>query len=473
MNTVAAFPVRQVSRKWKPYPACKDSGIQWLGEIPAHWEVRRLKYATVVGPSKTEIDSIDPNTYVSFLPMECISEDGSLSLATTCRISSVRNGYTYFRNGDVIIAKITPCFENGKGALCKGLTNGIGFGTTEVYVLRPGGRADGRFLFYVTKSHPFRKLGELCMYGSAGQQRVPEWFVKDYRLSLPPLPEQRAIAAFLDRETEKIDALIGKIQQHIDTLREYRTALISAAVTGQIDVREEAVDHRPVVAASDELKHSHTANVFFKRQVLAAEIVSRHQDTSRFGRVKLQKALILAEYHLGLDDIDSEPIRAAAGPFDNRMMRSIDKQLEKQQWYKPVKNQKSGCVYQPMGKCGEHRKYFDRYWGHQRDAFDRLIELLKPLKTHEAEIVATLYMAWNDFLILGQDFDDSRLIDEVRTNWDTAKAKYPPETWQFWLDWMRKEDLVPRGYGKMTRRRKQEMVERGSTNNGRYQRERP
>ena len=77
------------------------------------------------------------------------------------------------------------------------------------------------------------------MYGAGGQKRVPPEFCKDFRVPLPPLPEQTAIADFLDRETAKIDRLISKIETAIDRLREYRTALITAAVTGKIDVREE------------------------------------------------------------------------------------------------------------------------------------------------------------------------------------------------------------------------------------------
>ena len=112
------------------YAKYKDSGVEWLGEVPEGWEVKRIRFVAQLNPSKSEIASLDRETEVSFLPMEAVGEDGSLALERSRRMSDVESGYTYFREGDVSIAKITPCFENGKGAVMRGLIGGIGFGTT-------------------------------------------------------------------------------------------------------------------------------------------------------------------------------------------------------------------------------------------------------------------------------------------------------------------------------------------------------
>jgi len=230
-----------MTRRFQPYPAHKDSGVEWLGEIPAHWELKRLKFTCHINPSKSELSQLSRDTEVSFLPMERIGEDGSLSLEETRTLEEVWQGYTYFRDEDVIVAKITPCFENGKGALCKGLSNGVGFGTTELHVIRARRESDPKFVFYMTQSYPFRRIGTAMMYGSAGQQRVPDEFIRDFRIALPSVTEQRAIATFLDRETAKMDALVAKIREAIERLTERRAALISSAVTGKIDVREETL----------------------------------------------------------------------------------------------------------------------------------------------------------------------------------------------------------------------------------------
>lgn len=163
--------------------------------------------------------------------MEAVGEYGGLDLSQSTAVEDIGSGYTAFQNEDVVVAKITPCFENGKGALAEGLLNGLAFGTTELHVLRATPRIDARFLFYVSISDPFRSFGEAEMYGAGGQKRVPTEFVKDFRLPFPKLAEQRAIAAFLDRETARIDALIEKKRLLIERLEEQRAALISRTVT--------------------------------------------------------------------------------------------------------------------------------------------------------------------------------------------------------------------------------------------------
>lgn len=163
--------------------------------------------------------------------MDAIGEYGGLTLAETRPIEEVYSGYTYFADGDVCIAKITPCFENGKGALADGLVNGVAFGTTELHVVRPLSSLNARFLFYLTIAHDFRSFGEAEMLGAGGQKRVPEEFLKDWRTPLPSIETQRRIARFLDEKTARIDALIEKKRVLLDRLAEERQALITHAVT--------------------------------------------------------------------------------------------------------------------------------------------------------------------------------------------------------------------------------------------------
>lgn len=218
------------------YPTYRDSGVASLGMVPHGWSVTRLRFVADFNPSKQETASLSPDTEVSFLPMEAIGDDGSLRLDATRPLSTVEQGYTYFRDGDVVIAKITPCFENGKGALVSGLVGGVGFGTTELIVVRPKERRTlGPFLQWVFVSPDFRNTATASMYGAGGQKRVPDVFVRDFVVALPPLAEQSAIAAFLDRETGKIDALVAEQERLIALLKEKRQAVISQAVTKGLD----------------------------------------------------------------------------------------------------------------------------------------------------------------------------------------------------------------------------------------------
>jgi type I restriction enzyme S subunit len=167
--------------------------------------------------------------------MEAIGEEGELDLSIQREREEVESGYTQFFDGDVLVAKITPCFENGKGALVRGTLNSVGFGTTELHVLRPSSDLDGRFLYYVTASTPFRRLGEASMTGAAGQKRVPEDFVRNFQVSLPPLPQQGAIADYLDRETARLDALVAAKDRLLRLLAEKHRALITRTVTCGLD----------------------------------------------------------------------------------------------------------------------------------------------------------------------------------------------------------------------------------------------
>jgi len=162
---------------------------------------------------------IDPEDIVSFIPMADITEGGRWINRQSRKYKEVRQGFTYFEEGDVLFAKITPCMENGKGCHAIGLDNGIGFGTTEFHVLRAREDADPGFIYQWSIYHDLRRQAKNSMTGSAGQQRVPKEFFKKFLVPLISKPEQTKIAEILstvDRAIEQTEALIVK-QQRIKT----------------------------------------------------------------------------------------------------------------------------------------------------------------------------------------------------------------------------------------------------------------
>lgn len=228
-----------VTRGLDPKVKTKPSGIEWLGDIPEHWEVKRLKYVVKINPTKDAFLNRDSEELVVFLPMEKVQENGSIDCELRKPISESWSGFTFFKRNDVILAKITPCFENGKGALLSTLDTEIGFGSTEFHVLRAGESITPVFLYFVTKSEIFMKIGEAFMTGSAGQKRVPTDFVSEFNIALPPKVDQSAIVTHIEAECSRLDTIIDKFKKQIDLFKEYRTTLISEVVTGQIDVRGE------------------------------------------------------------------------------------------------------------------------------------------------------------------------------------------------------------------------------------------
>lgn len=216
----------------------KDSGIYWLGEIPESWEVLPLKRICRANASIADIVKTKENSeLVTFLPMENVTETGEIDCSIKKKVADVRTGFSSFTKGDVVVAKITPCFENGKGACLDDLDTDIGFGTTEFINLRPFEIVLSKYLYMITMTRPFRKLGEEVMTGSAGQKRVSVNYIKNFTLGIPSVEEQKSILAEIERRLVQIDKAIEIERGNIKNLQELKARIISDAVTGKIDVR--------------------------------------------------------------------------------------------------------------------------------------------------------------------------------------------------------------------------------------------
>jgi type I restriction enzyme M protein len=183
-----------------------------------------IRLIAEINPSKTEIQLRDDDL-VSFVEMASLSDKGFIQHRVDKPLREVSQGYTYFRNNDVIFAKITPCMENGKGAVADNLTNGVGFGSTEFFVLRANGKILPELLFRFTHDAEFRKEAERHMTGASGHRRVPKSFVENYEIPCPPIEEQKRIVAEIARlETQIAEAekeLLKFAEKKADILRKY------------------------------------------------------------------------------------------------------------------------------------------------------------------------------------------------------------------------------------------------------------
>ena len=215
------------------YPAYKDSGVEWIGQVPEHWKIAQIKRISVLNPKKSTL-SEEKDSLCTFLPMEKLRTN-AITLDETRPIHEVYDGYSYFCDDDILIAKVTPCFENGNIAVANGLVNGIGFGSTEINVLRVNGKGHNRFLYYRLQEEQFRTIAKSEMRGTGGLKRVPAELFESFTFGLPDTDEQATIAAALDRETARIDSLIQKKTRFIELLKEKRQALITHAVTKGLD----------------------------------------------------------------------------------------------------------------------------------------------------------------------------------------------------------------------------------------------
>ena len=226
--------------QYKAYPAYKDSDIQWIGKVPEHWKVAQIKRISTLNPKKSSL-TIERDALCTFLPMEKLRTN-AVTLDETRTIEDVYDGYSYFCNRDILIAKVTPCFENRNIAVADGLVNGVGFGSTEINVIRTNEKGHNRFLYYRLQEEQFRKIAISEMRGTGGLKRVPTEIFESFSIGLPDIEEQAAIAATLDRETARIDALIQKKTRFIELLKEKREALITHAVTKGLDPKVKMKD---------------------------------------------------------------------------------------------------------------------------------------------------------------------------------------------------------------------------------------
>jgi restriction endonuclease S subunit len=176
-----------------------------------------------INPKKSEVK--DKNFEVSFVPMSDVSEQNYyFEPKQTKKISEVYKGYTYFAENDVLLAKITPCFENGKSAIARKLKNGSGFGSTEFIVLRANEKTIPEWIYNFIANTSFIDEGKNHMTGSAGQRRLSIDFLRSYKIPLPSLEIQKKLVSEAEKEQEIINAnkqLIEIMERKIeDVLRE-------------------------------------------------------------------------------------------------------------------------------------------------------------------------------------------------------------------------------------------------------------
>ena len=185
------------------------------------WQTKPLSEVCAIKPTKSEArERVAASALVSFAPMENLGVDRKFLKALQVKpLASVVGSYTYFADGDVLLAKITPCFENGKLGIAKGLTNGIGFGSSEFFVFRPTATLDKEFLYYFLARPQFRTEGAARMGGAVGQQRVPRQFIESYRIPVPPLAEQRRIVSILDKAFDGIATAKANAEKNLQNAR--------------------------------------------------------------------------------------------------------------------------------------------------------------------------------------------------------------------------------------------------------------
>lgn len=217
----------------------KDSGVEWIGEIPREWEIRKIKYVAQLNP-KIDTEYLEETSEVTFTPMEKIKNGYFINNKNFW--GNNNSSYTNYSENDIVMAKVTPCFENGNIAIMKNLYNGIGFGSSELFVFRSKKNIRKEYLFYFLRNEMFKKLGKMSMTGAGGLKRVSSEFILNFKITIPPLEEQEKIANYLDKKISNIDLIIEKTKVTIEDYKKYKQSIITETVTQGLNSNVEMKD---------------------------------------------------------------------------------------------------------------------------------------------------------------------------------------------------------------------------------------
>ncbi len=209
---------RAVVENWRPKVA-----------VDPEWPVVPIKEACTVNPKKRELNGFDPQTLVSFIPMADVREHTMhIRPHQEKIISDVAASYSYFRDDDILVARVTPCFENGKAGIATGLTNGVGFGSSEFHVLRSRDDVLPEWVYLCTTEPNFRESAIRHMRGTGGLQRVPRRFVEDFPIPFPPLHIQQDLISEIQVEREMVEG-----NRRLIEVMEYKVRDVVGRVWGE------------------------------------------------------------------------------------------------------------------------------------------------------------------------------------------------------------------------------------------------
>ena len=441
----SALITQAVTKGLDPNIKMKDSGVEWLGEIPEHWKLTRLKFL-LSEPLKygaNESAEYDEPLWPRYIRITDIDENGLLRDDTFKSIPKEIAHPYLLKDGDILFARSGATV--GKTFIYKDSWGQAAFAGYLIRGRFERKKALEKFIYYFSKSRIYWEWIKNSFIQATIQNVSAEKYSNLF-VPLSQVSEQKAIANFLDKETTRIDSLMEKIKRSIELLKEYRSALITAVVTGKINVCD--LPEEKVVNINQFQKKKKETPPLFKKTVLGAEIVAQMKDSPHFGRTKFMKTLYLCEAHLGIP-LKGEYKREAAGPLDHSIYK-MEGIMKKNKWFDVVKKE-SMFKYKALEKSEGYKHYFNKYWKDYSEQLNQLLLLVNRFTTEQSEIVDTIYAVWNDFLMEGKKPSDNEIICEIKNNWHESKKRFSDEKLKKAMKWMKEQNLVPQGHGPKTK----------------------
>ena len=420
-----------VTKGIRPNREMKDSGIEWIGEIPKEWEISLIKYHLKWKSEKGFSDEQVLSLYRDYgvIPKDSRDDNHNVTSLDT-------STYKLVDTGDFVINKM----KAWQGSMAVSEYRGIispAYHICEFY-------SDAfikRYFHYLMRNNSYLPEYERLSTGMRrGQWDLGFDDFKNIPIIIPSLSEQQEIADYLDKKCYEIDTLIAKKEQIVTELESYKKSLIYEYVTGKRAVCE-------MTEKEDTITIFDPQATRLMQEALAYKVI-KHSGDDLKGRIHLMKMIFILDIMLGLN-LGINYLRYNHGPY-NPIIESIEKNLSG----KGIISINTAKKYSYTVIDDSFDSKYNELFAKHNSEIEKIIDYMKRMKSSRAEKIATLYAAWNDMVIDGvQNITDKMIIDDVMNNWTENKAKTDFSTWQHILNDMKDKKIIPHGYGKHTRPR--------------------
>lgn len=409
----------------------KDSGIEWIGEIPADWSI--IKATRIITSTQNGLTRRDVGKSVGqiVLKLKNITAEGKITYEEVNKIELTEKEIeTYaLSDGDFLFVRVNGSKNLvGKCAIFHTLAEAVAY-NDHIIRVRLNSLCDKNYFHWYLMCNAGKSEIDLHTSTAAGQYTISGDGLRDLCVVLPTNVEQIEISNYLKEKCAEIDVLIEKKVKMLSELEAYKKSFIYEYVTGKKEVPQ--AHSEPIIAFID------------ARALLMCRIIELLKPK---GRIHLMKALFCVDCLLDFNR-ETQYLRQKHGPYDERI-EEYEKVLLQKGWAS-IKNGNS-VDYILTETFETYREAYQIYYGNVDAEIQRICEFLRPMKTSQAERVATLLAVWNDFIIDGITPTDKQIVQEVRSNWTPNKANSPESTWMDTLTKMRTYHITPSGNGKHT-----------------------
>lgn len=423
-----------------------NSGLEWIGDIPKNWDTIKIKYTSWL-KGRIGWQGLTSNEYIEKGPYLITGTDfknGIIDWNSCVHISKerfVEDTDIHIKENDLLITKDGTV---GKVAIAKNCPKEVSL-NSGVLLIRNTKKYEynEKYLYYILLSKQFTRWYQLSQTGNSTIKHLYQEQFYNFEFTYPPMDEQIEICNYLDRKVEQINKLIEIKEKTLEELSNYKKSLIYEYVTGKKEVKENQSLNRNNIKG---IKVNCKDNIF-AQAILLCRIIEK-LNKYNLGRVKAEKTLYLIEKDVGFD-FDNNYVREAAGPLSEAIYKCEAIISTRNKWVN-VKKVRKHIEYEMLSSFNKYSQYYDKYYSDYDKRIENIINIVKDYSADKAEMVATLYASWNDFIIKKEKVFDIKIVKDVRENWNDTKKRFEEKKWLDVLGEMKQIGLIPKGNGNLT-----------------------